>query len=393
MAGMLKLVLCLSFFTCVIVSSSAQTCSKYSFSSNRVFRSCNDLPVLNSFMHYNYDSSSGKLQIAYRQTGVSTSQWIAWAINPTGQGMVGSQALVAYQQSDGKMRAYTSPVTQYQTNLEEGDLSFDVSDLSATYANKEMIIFATLELKNGSSTLNQVWQEGPVSGGAPQMHSTSGANVKSVGTLNLVSGQAGSSAGGGDSKLKKRNIHGVLNAVSWGLLMPMGAIIARYLKVFKSAGPAWFYLHVSCQFSAYVVGVAGWATGIKLGSESAGIEYSTHRIIGIVLFCLGTLQAFALLLRPKPDHKFRVYWNVYHHLVGYAVITLSVINIFKGLDILKPEDKWKQAYTGCIIALACIAVVLEVFTWFVVMKRKKSENGEKFSHANGTNGYSARQGV
>ncbi|KAJ4704051.1 Cytochrome b561 and DOMON domain-containing protein [Melia azedarach] len=371
MAGMFKFVLCLCFFICVIVSSSAQTCSKYLFSTNRDFRSCNDLPVLNSFIHYNYDSSSGKLQIAYRQTGVSTSQWIAWAINPTGQGMVGSQALVAYQQSDGKMRAYTSPVTQYQTNLEEGDLSFDVSDLSATYANKEMIIFATLELKNGSSTLNQVWQEGPVSGGAPQMHSTSGANVKSVGTLNLVSGQAGSSAGGGDSKLKKRNIHGVLNAVSWGLLMPMGAIIARYLKVFKSAGPAWFYLHVSCQFSAYVVGVAGWATGIKLGSESAGIEYSTHRIIGIVLFCLGTLQAFALLLRPKPDHKFRVYWNVYHHLVGYAVITLSVINIFKGLDILKPEDKWKQAYTGCIIALACIAVVLELFTWFFVMKRKK----------------------
>lgn len=70
----------------------------------------------------------------------------------------------------------------------------------------------------------------------------------------------------------------------------MGAIIARYLKVFKSADPAWFYLHVLCQFSAYVVGVAGWGTGLKLGSESVGIRFDAHRTIGIILFSLGTLQ-------------------------------------------------------------------------------------------------------
>ena len=84
--------------------------------------------------------------------------------------------------------------------------------------------------------------------------------------------------------------HGVLNAVSWGIMMPIGAIIARYLKVFKSADPAWFYLHVICQASAYIVGVAGWGLGLKLGSDSASITYDTHRTLGIILFCLGTLQ-------------------------------------------------------------------------------------------------------
>lgn len=74
--------------------------------------------------------------------------------------------------------------------------------------------------------------------------------------------------------------------------MPFGAMVARYLKVFKSADPAWFYLHATCQTSAYVVGVAGWATGLKLGSDSTGIQYDTHRNIGITLFCLGTLQVF-----------------------------------------------------------------------------------------------------
>ncbi|XVF75212.1 hypothetical protein PTKIN_Ptkin13bG0169500 [Pterospermum kingtungense] len=370
---------------CLFSSSYAQTCAKYSFSSNRVFRSCSDLPVLNSYLHYNYDSS-GKLEIAYRHTGIASSRWVAWAINPTSTGMVGSQALVAYQQADGSMRVYTSPITTYQTQLRQGDLSFDVSNLSATYANNEIIIFATLGLSNNSTTLNQVWQEGPLSGNTPQVHATSGANVQSMGTLNLLSGESGTT-GGGSSRLRNKNIHGVLNTVSWGILLPIGAITARYLKVFKSADPAWFYLHAFCQVSAYAVGVAGWGTGLKLGSQSPGIQYDAHRTIGIILFCLATLQVFALLLRPKPDHKYRFYWNIYHHLVGYAVIILSVINIFKGFDILKPEKKWKHAYIGVIVALACIAVILEAYTWFVVVRRKRSERAGKMPHGvNGANG-------
>ncbi|KAI3826626.1 hypothetical protein L1987_00675 [Smallanthus sonchifolius] len=48
--------------------------------------------------------------------------------------------------------------------------------------------------------------------------------------------------------------------------------------------PAWFYIHVDCQTIAYGVGVAGWGTGLKLGSDSEGIKYTTHRNIGITLF-------------------------------------------------------------------------------------------------------------
>ncbi|MBA0868622.1 hypothetical protein Goshw_016490 [Gossypium schwendimanii] len=393
MARMLELALYLCLFMCLILTCYAQTCAKYAFSSNRVFKSCTHLPVLNSFLHYNYDVS-GKLEIAYRHTGITSSRWVAWAINPTSKAMVGSQALVAYQLSDGSMTAYTSPITQYQTQLQEGELSFDVSDLSATYANNEIIIFATLGFPNNDTTLNQVWQEGAMSGNTPQMHATSGPNVQSMGTLNLLSGQAGT-IGGRTSTQRKQDIHGVLNAVSWGILMPLGAIIARYLKVFKSADPAWFYLHASCQFSAYVVGVAGWSTGLKLGSESPGIQYDAHRTIGIILFCLGTLQVFALLVRPKPDHKYRVYWNIYHHLVGYTVVILSVINIFKGLDILEPEKTWKNAYIGVVIALACSGVVLEAYTWFLVLRRKRSESAGKLSqgingaHGNGVNAHTA----
>lgn len=184
-------------------------------------------------------------------------------------------------------------------------------------------------------------------------------------------------------------VHGVLNAVSWGTLMPMGALIARYLKVFHSADPAWFYLHVACQTSSYIVGVSGWATGLKLGSgPSPSHSVTVHGNIGIALFTMGTLQVFALLLRPKKDHKFRLYWNIYHHSIGYAVIGLSIVNVFKGLDILNPVGDWKRAYVGILIGLGVCAVALEAFTWSIVIKRKRSlREGHNSDKANGAHGH------
>lgn len=86
--------------------------------------------------------------------------------------------------------------------------------------------------------------------------------------------------------------------MSWGLLFPIGVVIARYLRVFPEADPAWFYLHISCQISAYAIGVAGWATGLKLGSESVGYQATDHRNIGIALFAMATLQVFSFF----PSH-------------------------------------------------------------------------------------------
>jgi len=86
-------------------------------------------------------------------------------------------------------------------------------------------------------------------------------------------------------------------------MMPLGAIIARYLRVAKSADPAWFYIHVFCQASAYIIGVAGWATGLKLGGDSPGIQYSTHRAIGIALFSLATVQVHYTLHIKRETSK------------------------------------------------------------------------------------------
>ena len=40
-------------------------------------------------------------------------------------------------------------------------------------------------------------------------------------------------------------------------MFPVGIIIARYFKAFKSVDTTWFYLHVGCQLSVYAIGVVG----------------------------------------------------------------------------------------------------------------------------------------
>lgn len=302
--------------------------------------------------------------------------------------MNGAQALVAIPQSSGTPKAYTSSIAGPATQLAESNISYPHSRLSATHENNEVTIYASITLPVGTTTLVHLWQDGAMSGSTPQAHDMTSANTQSKESLDLRSGASEQGSGGG-SLSRRRNTHGVLNAISWGVLMPLGAVIARYLKVFKSADPAWFYLHVTCQSAAYIVGVAGWGTGLKLGSDSAGVTYSTHRTLGIIIFCLGTLQVFALLLRPNKDHKIRFYWNLYHWGVGYATIIISIINIFKGFDALEVSaadryDNWKHAYTGIIAALGGVAVLLEAYTWIIVIKRKKSEN--KLQGMNGTNG-------
>ncbi|KAI3955950.1 hypothetical protein MKW98_006310 [Papaver atlanticum] len=397
MVNSLRPVLFLTLFLSIFISISAQTCTTYKFPSdnNQVstdFSSCNDLPFLNSFIHWKYDSSTGRLNMAYRHTDIGSDRWIAWAINPTGIGMVGCQALVAFQK-DGKMLAYTSPIPSYRTSLAQGDLSFKVFALTASFQNREMTIFATIQLPINTTVVNHVWQEGPVVNGNPGMHAMTAANRQSMGSLDFLSGHQSKSSGGGvavDSRTKLKNVHGVLNVVAWGIMMPVGAMAARYLKVFNSMGAAWFYVHITTQTSAYIIGIAGWATGLVLGSKSPGIQHSGHRNIGITLFVLATLQVLALGLRPKPDHKYRFYWNIYHRLTGYVVIVLSVVNILKGFDILEPEKKWKNLYIGALVGLGVIAVLIEAFTRYVVLKRKKADksNHGANGHANGHAGES-----
>jgi short subunit fatty acids transporter len=56
-----------------------------------------------------------------------------------------------------------------------------------------------------------------------------------MGSLDFLSGRIKATR---SSSTTLKNVHGILNTVSWGMLMHVGAVIARYLKRFESAGPS-----------------------------------------------------------------------------------------------------------------------------------------------------------
>ncbi|GMY34092.1 cytochrome b561 and DOMON domain-containing protein At5g47530 [Fagus crenata] len=324
------------FLFLTVVFSTIYSCTAQCSTSAKNFAACTELPVLNSTLSWNYYTSSNRVEIAFRKSGIDdyNSRWIAWAINPTSTGMIGSQSFVACPRSDGSLAA------------------FPVYDVSATYENNSVTIFATLELPSNTTTVNHVWQEGPISGDLPSIHGSSGDNVMSFGT----------------------NVHGVLCAVSWGIMMPIGVMIARYMKLLNGADPAWFYIHVTCQSLGYLVGIIGWGTGMYLGAQSSGIQYKGHRCIGITVFCLATTQVII---------STGFFWNIFHYCIGYGTIILSIWNVFKGIGILEPGKKlWKEGYMSFIITLACLALIFEAIKWYSVLRRK-NESQKTLDEATG----------
>lgn len=130
--------------------------------------------------------------------------------------MLGTQALVAYTNSStGRFQGYTSPISQLQTQLQPGSLSFRVTSVSATLANGEATIFATLELPANLITVNQVWQTGQVANGVPQSHPMSGDNMRSISRIDFRSGQSSGSGGTSGDRLRKRNVSPILSCFTF----------------------------------------------------------------------------------------------------------------------------------------------------------------------------------
>ncbi|KAG5561233.1 hypothetical protein RHGRI_004305 [Rhododendron griersonianum] len=227
------------------------------------------------------------------------------------------------------------------------------------FLDNKMVIFATIELPKNTTSVNLVWQDGPVSGDNLGMHGVSGNHLQSMGNLNLSFGQAfGSHGGNSKTKLKIE----VIKPFHHSIMMPLGFMAARYLKApGPRADPLWFYTHVSLQLSGYFLGMAGGATGLVLGGMSSGNHHPCHMGIGISLFALGLLQISALFLRPAKGHKHRHIWNGFHHITGYVVLLWSLVNIWVGLTILKPAKGLMIGYGSISGAILLTSLILEVW--------------------------------
>ena len=102
----------------------------------------------------------------------------------------------------------------------------------------------------------------------------------------------GQSATGGSPYERLRRSHGVLNMVGWGILMIIGAMVARY---FREKDPLWFYFHGFIQLFGFILGLVGIICGFVLNNRLHA-AVSTHKGLGIFILVLGCLQVCIISL-------------------------------------------------------------------------------------------------
>ncbi|KAM7276501.1 hypothetical protein ACFE04_018367 [Oxalis oulophora] len=171
----------------------------------------------------------------------------------------------------------------------------------------------------------------------------------------------------GKSSRTKRN-HGILGIFGWGLILPVGAIIARYLK---HKDPLWYYLHAVIQLVGFVFVLATVLLGTRLFDKSIK-NVQGHRGIGIFALVLCILQILAFFVRPNKEAKIRRYWNWYHHWFGRMALFFGALNIVLGMQIGYVGNDWKSGYGFLLGAILIAVIVLET-----LMRMKRSRQVPK----------------
>ncbi|KAJ4845352.1 hypothetical protein Tsubulata_039643 [Turnera subulata] len=352
----------------------------------KTFEKCMILPTQQASMAWTFHRHNSTLDLVFFGTFISPSGWVGWGINPSSPEMTGTRALIAFPDPnsgqlvllpfilDPGVKLQSSPLLSrpLDTHLLSSSATLYGGKMATIHNGASVQIYATVKLASNKSKIHLLWNRGLyVQGYSPTIHPTTSNDLSSIATVDILSGFT---AAPRDDTGTLRTVHGVINAVAWGVLLPTGVVMARYLRHIRALGPTWFYVHAGIQLTAYFLGTVGFGIGIRLGAMSPGVVYGLHRKLGFAAFCLGALQTLALLFRPKATNKFRKYWKSYHHFVGYACVVLGVVNVFQGFEVMGEGGSYaKLAYCLCLSSLIGACIALEVNSWVVFCRKSKEE--------------------
>ncbi|XP_065873246.1 auxin-induced in root cultures protein 12-like [Euphorbia lathyris] len=171
----------------------SQNCTSQTFKNNNLYSNCTNLPTLNSFLHYTYNSSNSSLSIAFKAPPSKPSGWVAWGVNLNGTGMVGAQALVSFKSNGSSIVVKKYNIISYRELNETSKLAVDVWDVSAESdsATGDYVIFASVKVPESMEKLNHIWQVGPsVTNGRPDKHDFLPQNLGAKATLELMASTA-----------------------------------------------------------------------------------------------------------------------------------------------------------------------------------------------------------
>ncbi|XP_055824010.1 cytochrome b561 and DOMON domain-containing protein At4g12980-like [Solanum dulcamara] len=337
------------------------------------------------------ENTTQTLQVIVGARLENVTGWLAWGLNlgPEPR-MVGTQALIGIKQTNGSFLGNTYNVTQYikiGCNLLPSPIDLNVSNLkfSSLEYIQYHIIEATIHLPQtvNISRINHVWQVGKVASGMePKIHDKTLKNYDSTEIIDLQTGTAISIRSA--RRRQARITHGILSIIGWGVILPIGVIIARYFRkgpIHWNEHDQWKHAHKACQACGYIFGATGWAIGLWLGTYSKYYSFPKHGAYGISIFTFATLQTLALRLKPNKNDELHTYWSIYHLSLGYALLIVICVNIFKGIKIFQEEDTWRPAYIVVIASLAFVFFVFEIINWLkfkvdqLKSKKDMSSNG------------------
>ncbi|XP_073144219.1 cytochrome b561 and DOMON domain-containing protein At3g07570-like [Henckelia pumila] len=284
------------------------------------------------------------------------NSYVAMAFSPDGK-MVRSSAVVGWVAADStlNMRRYylggQSP--DAVTLVDSSDNRLQVSNSSIQLGGNQMIYMA-FQVTSDKPTSHLLYSFGPP-GRLPAAPSYALVEHQQriATSLNYATGQFATET---TPEASLRRSHGILNMLGWGILMPIGVMVARYMRQWD---PIWFYSHVAIQSTGFVLGVIGIICGFVLQNRLK-TPVKKHKGIGVFILVLGCLQVIAFLARPDKTSKVRKYWNWYHFIVGRVLIFAAAVNVFYGIHLAKAGAGWNAGFASVLVIFFIITLILEL---------------------------------
>eukprot|EP00606_Chrysophyceae_sp_TOSAG23-5_P000064 GSChrysophyteH2.ASY1.ANO1.230.1 assembled CDS len=172
-------------------------------------------------------------------------------------------------------------------------------------------------------------------------------------------------------------VHGSLMMVSWGLLLPLGVISARFLKYQGGEPPVWFMYHRPLQISGLLLAIVGWIVALTQFDvfRAGGGTSFVHGVLGMLVMTLGILQPIGAYFRPHAAHageaptRARRLFELAHKGGGYSAVTLAVFTILLG--VTRPSIP--MAKTVFAILYALIICSLGYLVWYLKTDARAKE--------------------
>ncbi|KAM0943428.1 putative DOMON domain, cytochrome b561/ferric reductase transmembrane [Dioscorea sansibarensis] len=310
---------------------------------------------------------SGYLALGFGDSMINALVYVAWIDD-------GDEGRVSRYWIDGKTPSSIHPVFENLTDVKcrsvNGIISFEFSQSLNSSSSPSSFSFNVIDPISPLKVvwaMGSHWSEDQLSWG--NMHflaSDRPAEILLLGGAVLT-----------DNFRPILAIHGLLMFVSWGVLIPSGILLKRYLK-FLDYHKA-YKMHTYLQCLGIVVSLIGVLFAV---AELHSFVFSSwHVKFGVIGMVLGLLQLLSVCMRPKrvvntdTSLKKRILWAYFHVFTGRCAVGAGVIALLSGMNGIGEKydsevaERLPWGLVVWFMIVACVVIYLE----YLVLKRRRWE--------------------